>query len=172
MSPTSDRWRTIEAADDGESKRRNDDRKYKISMQTELNAIDQLSQRISYMAAAERRLDEVTPDRVCDPDLLRAAWLALNSALECIARVEDVACQVDLEMGQATPTITRNYEACEPTMDGLDGFASDLQFQVNSQSYMLGLIPSRRRPDLDSVHFMRYLIEEMRRVIESIGRRR
>ncbi|MFD5451622.1 MULTISPECIES: hypothetical protein [Streptomyces] len=171
MSRTSDEQRAIDEADNGESKRQWEARKYKVAMQSELNAIDQLAQRIAYMAAAERRLAEYVV-RPPDADTLRAISLALTSAYNCIQKVLDVATQVDRADGRTLPSINLRYEECEHSMDGIDGFASDLQFQANSQSYQLGLIPSRRRPDPAAMHFMCHLIAEMRHVVEVMGRQR
>jgi hypothetical protein len=172
MSPISDNERARMAANNGEDGRRFESRKLKLAIKHELDAIEQLAERIAIQCAAERRLGEIIPGRPYDRDRLRVIRLALNSAAEALVSAKRTSYQVDIdELGLPEPEKVRiNFtEVCEETMDGIDGFASDLGFVANSESYMLGLITSRRRPDPAALEFMGHSIQAINVALSNMG---
>ncbi|MEU4066630.1 hypothetical protein AB0F25_30330 [Streptomyces wedmorensis] len=141
-------------------------------MKHELRDIERLADRITIQVSAYRQLLDVTGGHYDGSSVaLRTVRLALTSAHEALAKVEQLSAKVDIEeFGARHPATGIQFRAQHGTdVDAIEEYANDLGIQANAQEYGLALAPSQRRPDQASLEYMRFIVHTMSTILTMQG---
>lgn len=157
------------ATDNGQSSRNWRDNVKKVHVKHELEAVEQLADRITIQCSALRRLSEVIPGYQ-DRDALRAIGLAIGSMTKALDAIDKTVAEIDEQEFGGSQAVAA-YVPIEygVGLDGLEDAANDIGIQANSQAYMGSLIKSRRRPSPYALQAMRSMVEAMTSALAGLG---